>query len=127
METRDSMPVPVASEGTSPSVEQSISEEQVLLRANKLQLAWALFRSSTSGVEEAIEEKMGRAMAWLNTEEGMAVSDWFRKNIMNYQNASGEFTQKNHFLSQITDDETKLDVSDRLLAELDSVYRGSLH
>ncbi len=113
--------VPPVSETNEPRVEK-LTSDQEQFRSNKLQLAWAMSRLSG----ENMEEKMIQAMEWINTEEGMAVSYWFRREVMDSIDPTGRPTRKDRFLSRVSDSET-MDVPPLLLKELEELYENSLH
>lgn len=99
-----------------------LTPDQEQLRSNKLQLAWALSRFS----DRPREEQMLAAGEWLGSEEGAAVSEWFRQAVMNFQDASGQFARRAYFLGGIDDTETEL-VPGTLIRELEALYQASRH
>lgn len=99
-----------------------LTEEEERQRSNALQLAWAMSRFSGTD-----EEKIAAALDWLTSSEGEAVSEWFRQAVINYQDPTGKFARRIHFLKQVS----PIDgggVPEDLLQELNQLYRTrSIH
>lgn len=96
--------------------EYQLTEEEERQCSNTLQLAWAMSRFSGT-----TEEKLTAALGWFTSPEGEVASEWFRQEIMNYQDPVGNFTRKIYFLSQVSAVEDGV-VPGSLLQELDQLY-----
>lgn len=104
----------------------TIDTQQEMLRSNKLQLAWALYRFSGQYPSDSSEQKMEQVLEWLASPEGQAASEWFRTQIMQSPHGADGLSLKQKFLSQVTDTEA-VDVPGTILEELDQLYKTSVH